>query len=367
MSYKDLLQRASFRGIKFHVEAAERKVGFNYKMHVFPGTKRKAYPEELSQEPEILPVEAFLIGPDASYTRDLLIAACKKRDPGKLYHPQIGFINAKCKSFRIKETLNKVGKIQVSMEFVEVEVEDKSMMPGLDVLDILQKVDDALNEAALALTETLSVLDMPAYTMARAAQMLNKISNIVTSDNGFGRIASVGKDIKDAIDSLKNEGKRLLNSPGQLARNVTSALEYMFDVNHPSENAFRADIRPIKADMPVAQKSELQASNAIASYTISVYALLSMKHLLEKMEQNSEPKISYLIYQLAINKFVSDSQILADIELANEIKVIHSLLVQKLSKLQTSDEPVPSKVPSLVRAYDFYEDISREGEVANYG
>lgn len=358
MSFKELLQRASFRGIKFHVEAAERKVGFNYKMHVFPGTKRKAYPEQLSEEPEILPIEAFLIGPDASYTKDLLIEACRKRSPGKLYHPQIGFINAKCKSFRVKEVLNRVGKIHVSMEFIEVEAQDKSMIPGLNVLDVLQKVDDALNSAALQLTETLSILDMPAYTMARAAQMLNKISNIVTSDNGLGQIASASKDIKDAIDALKDEGERLVNSPKELANKVLSALEHMFDVNPPSENAFRGEIKTIKPEMPVAQKSELQASNAIASFTISAYALLSMKHILINMDhkQNSN------------SQFVADAQTLTDIELASEIRLIHSLLVQLVSKLKAKEEPIPdSKAPSLVLAYDLFEDISREGEVANYG
>ena len=211
-------------------------------MHVFPGTKRKAYAEELSEEPEILPVEAFLIGPDASYTKDLLIAACRKRTPGKLLHPQIGYINAKCKSFRIRETLNKVGKIQFSMEFVEVEVEDKSLIPGLDVLDVLKKVDEALNTAALQLTEALSILDMPAYAMAKAAKILNKVSNMVTSENGLGRIASTGKDVRDAVDALKEEGGRLLNSPKELSDNIVSALDYMFGFEAPYENPFRNEV-----------------------------------------------------------------------------------------------------------------------------
>ena len=357
MSFRELLQKASFRGIKFHVESVERKVGFNYKMHVFPGTKRKAYAEELSEEPEILPVEAFLIGPDASYTKDLLIAACRKRTPGKLLHPQIGYINAKCKSFRIRETLSKVGKIQFSMEFVEIEAQDKSLIPGLDVLDVLKKVDEAINTAALQLTEALSILDMPAYTMARAAQMLNKISNMLTSDNGLGRIASTGKDIKDAVDALKDEGERLLNFPKELANKVFSALEYMFDVNPPTENAFRDEIKPIKPEMPVAQKSELQASNAIASFTISVCALLSMKHILKNLDHKPD----------LMHQFVTDAQRVADPQLANEIKLIHSLLVQLVSNVQAKAPNAPtSKTPSLVLAYDRFENISREGEVASY-
>ncbi|NRA43477.1 MAG: DNA circularization N-terminal domain-containing protein [Oligoflexales bacterium] len=365
MSFKDLLQRASFRGIKFHVESVERKVGFNYKMHVFPGTKRKAYAEELSEEPEILPVEAFLIGPDASYTKDLLIAACRKRTPGKLLHPQIGYINAKCKSFRIRETLNKVGKIQFSMEFVEVEVEDKSLIPGLDVLDVLKKVDEALNTAALQLTEALSILDMPAYAMAKAAKILNKVSNMVTSENGLGRIASTGKDVRDAVDALKEEGGRLLNSPKELSDNIVSALDYMFGFEAPYENPFRNEVSQPKPEMPLAAQTELKASNAVANFVQSVFVILMIKQFAKRMD---DQEYSYLIYQLAINNAATDAIPNADPKLADELRILQSMVSQLAAGKTKEQKPTQRPgVPSLVLAYDLFEDISRSDEVASYG
>ena len=364
MSFNKLLQRASFRGIKFHVEAAERKVGFNYKLHVFPGTKRKAYPEELSEEPEILPLEAFLIGPDASYTKDLLVAACRKRSPGKLYHPQIGYINAKCKSFRIRETLNRVGKIQFSMEFVEAEVDDKSMVPGLDALDVLNKVDDALNTAAMELTEALSILDMPAYTLARSAQVLNKVSNMITSVNGLGRIASTGEDIRDAAYSLKYEGKKLLGSPKELSKNIISALDYMFGFKTPVENAFRDEIKPIKASMPKAEQNELKASNAVTSFVLSAFALLAVKKAIIGLE---EKKTGSLERKSAL-RFLADAMPFTDSKLGDELRIIRSMLNELMGKKKSEPKPhFDTGAPSLVLAYDLFEDISRESEVLSYG
>ena len=348
MTFQKLLQKASFRGVKFHVEALERKLGFNYKMHVFPGTKRRAYPEELSEVPEILPIDAFLIGSDAHYTKDLLIAACRKREPGKLFHPQVGYVNARCKSFRLREELRRVGKIHFSMEFIEVDLRKPSVIPGVDILDALKKIDQALAAAALELTEFLSTVDMPAYTLARSAELLSKLANTLTSDNGLGRLASAPQDVRDALDSLRDEGKSLLRAPKKLTSNIIKSLEYRPD-SAANEAKSHQGSAP-KRDLAVAERLEDKCQRSLEEFISLAGILLRLKHLTKNIESTSYSKAREKLDLIKKPRL-------------QEIDLILSMTEDIVrAKIDRSLQEVDSSSPSLVQAYEHFADIRREGE-----
>lgn len=247
-------------------------------MHVFPGGKRKAYPEELSEEPEILPIEAFLIGPDASYTKYLLITACKKRDPGKLYHPQVGYILAKCKSFRVREVFHRVGKIYLSMEFVEVEEEIKRNDTTSNILSFIKDIDDLINEKSLALVEALSVINLPAFAIAKTSQALNMISNIIKSDNGLGRIGGATKETEEALKSLTDEGEKLISSPVKLI-NTFDKVDVL-GINIDDLTAIKLSTKSPK-EVSISEKNAHRARNIIVSYFISLVFLKQLRLLID--------------------------------------------------------------------------------------
>ena len=187
---------------------------------------------------------------------------------------------------------------------------------------------------------------------------------MITSENGLGRIASTGKDIRDAAYSLKHEGKKLLGSPKELSKNIVSALNYMYGFKTPVENAFRNEIKPIKAGMPKAQQNELKASNAVTSFVLSAFALLAVKKAIIGLE---EKKTGYLERKRAL-RFLAEAMPHTDSKLGDELRIIRSMLNELMGKGKSEPKPnLDIGAPSLVLAYDLFEDISRESEVLSYG
>ena len=358
MSYEKIIQKASFRGINFHVESSERKMGFNYKIHVFPGGKRKAYAEELSEQAQILPIDAFLIGPDAAYTRDLLIEACRKRTPGKLHHPQVGYIDAKCKSFRVREVFNKVGKIIISMEFIEVEQESSSMFPDFGIQDLLNSADEMLTEAALELTENLSVLDMPAYAVATVTKVMDRIGSIISSNAGFGRIPDSANDLADAFKSLVINSDKIRVAVEILHVKFNSLMNKLnIGQVQQVQNAFILKKRPANFDeLSSTEQKEIKTNEAITRYVCVASLICSCG--LYSIRANSDTNKTQLQNQLSSIDSLLESATDNQYEKLTMMKILFQRFLDQLKTAPTVT--IKSPTPSLLVAYDYCGDIRHE-------
>jgi len=381
MAYEQIIQKASFRGIQFNVEVSERAMGFKYKLHVFPGMNNnkkytRAQPEELSEEPQIFPLEAFLIGPDAAYTRDLLISACRKREPGRLQHPQIGFIDAKCKSLRIREDFSRVGKIYVSMEFVEY-IQPIDMQSPDMLLDALNTANDFLNDSMASMVDAMAVLDLPAYALGNVAGMLNKVANFITSKNGLGRIGSTITDFKNAILAIQTEGESLLNAPEKLANQIKDALGHLRGEDAiEAHSAFRNDVvLPVPTGVTPTEEKIIEAKNAIASYSAAAATVVAVERLVERLRkevadleltQQEEQFSSNAEAQGYTDKLIASIE--SDLDTSDpdryvRLQALKASLKQIVFLPETEQIQVDHPVPSLVLAYEKFEDLDKEPDI----
>ena len=76
-SYKDKLQPASFRDIKFLVKSHSLALGRRVVSHEFPFGD-KPFTEDLGKKSRSFNLEGFLIGDDCFAQRDQLISACEQ-------------------------------------------------------------------------------------------------------------------------------------------------------------------------------------------------------------------------------------------------------------------------------------------------
>ena len=108
---------ASYKGIQFHTEQVSDDVTWNHQTSEYI-TGEAANTVRYSKAARSFPVSGFLLGKDATLTKDFLIAATDGKESGKLIHPLFGIKNAVCVSRRIN-TLG-VSAYQFQMEFKEV-------------------------------------------------------------------------------------------------------------------------------------------------------------------------------------------------------------------------------------------------------
>lgn len=243
-NYKDKLQPASFRDVKFLVKSHSFSLGRRIVLHEFPFGD-KPFTEDLGKKSRSFNIDGFLIGEDYFSQRDKLIAACEQFGSGVLVHPYLGRLQVNCQSLSINEMLDDGGVTHLSFQFVEsgdalvvVVDTDKTAQvtsstagiktSALDnfkkIYEIVDTVKSRVQKAKDAVNQALDNLNKAQKLCADVAQTGNDLAQLVTeASNAIDKIilfpdkvsalfeSSYGA-LSTSIDkfSSKNDPKRLL-------------------------------------------------------------------------------------------------------------------------------------------------------------
>jgi prophage DNA circulation protein len=120
-SWRDRIKGgASFRGVPFHVDVAERSGGRRTVTHEYP-LRDMSFVEDMGRRARTFPLEGYVLGETYLLQRDALIAALEGAGPGKLVHPYYGTRRVICTGFRIRESTADGGMARFSLDFEETE------------------------------------------------------------------------------------------------------------------------------------------------------------------------------------------------------------------------------------------------------
>ena len=118
MAWLDSYRAASFRGVAFYVESHDASFGRRQVTHEYP-QRDQPFTEDLGRKARDYTVDAYLIGDDYPAQRDRLIAECEKAGAGELVHPYLGNVDVVCTGLKIRESLNDLRMCRVQLSFVE--------------------------------------------------------------------------------------------------------------------------------------------------------------------------------------------------------------------------------------------------------
>lgn len=120
MAWNDRLQKASFRGVAFHVEADDGSFGRRVQVHEYP-QRDKPFVEDLGRKAREFTITAFLVGPDYMEARDKLLDAVEKPGPGTLVHPWYGQLTVSLKDdgCRVSHSRDDGGLCRIQLTFIE--------------------------------------------------------------------------------------------------------------------------------------------------------------------------------------------------------------------------------------------------------
>lgn len=117
--WRGKLQKASFRGVPFHVLDHELTAGRRIAVHEFPLRDRIAT-EDLGRGARRFQVTAYVLGDDYFAQRDALLRACEEEsEPGTLVHPYLGEWKVRCESIGLRESQREGRIATISLVFVE--------------------------------------------------------------------------------------------------------------------------------------------------------------------------------------------------------------------------------------------------------
>lgn len=224
MTWRDELRRvtfggrrfvgASFRGVPFYIESADRSGGRRTVVHEFPG-QDDPYVEDLGRRGRKFPVEGYVVGPGYLGARDELIAVLEAAGPGELVHPFYGTVKAAVDSFSVRESPREGGVARVTIEFIEAPAQAVAPVVAIDfALQVSTSARAALLAGQAELEAGYQTSGRPAFALeslagavrSMAAKLGATLGPVVEGTQELARL-----DVE--IRSLTSQASSLIRHP----------------------------------------------------------------------------------------------------------------------------------------------------------
>lgn len=209
MSWRDSLLPASFRGVAFAVESAERSGGRRLVRHEFPNSEDAPSHEDMGRKGGVFPVTGFLVGDDYPQRMNALLAALNTEGAGELVHPYFGTLRVVCGSFRFENSAREGRMVRLSAEFEETaELVQPAALPDT--------VGELTSAAATAKTSATSEF------LAK----FDELSNL--RDSVTGALEAASDAVGVVLSTAQIAGQTLSELTAQVA-DLTADAESLFD------------------------------------------------------------------------------------------------------------------------------------------
>ncbi len=376
MSWRDRLQKASFRGVSFEVESDDATFGRRVETHEYP-QRDTPYVEDLGRKAREKNLQAFVIGDDYMAKRDQLLGALEKAGSGELVHPYYGRMIVSVIDVRVNHSFRDGGMCGFQISFIE---SGELAFPAAVNSTSTQSLQaaDALQVASIAnFTDSFTVDNLPDFAVQDAVTGFS-----VALKSIDGALTSAGVVLSNPLSLLNDDLAELVRSPGELATRffavyaksgaVLNTLSGLGDVNALNminalstlrlaslfNKSYSAGNTPTRAQMVknniaidtmVRQSLIVQAAGMAASMPLPVYddAIVLKNEIISTIdgEVGSANDETYLVLKTLRSK-------------------THADITSRTQSAARLKEISPKEVtPALVLAYDLYEDAARESEI----
>jgi prophage DNA circulation protein len=289
-----ILIGASFRGVPFFVESAERSGGRRTVVHEFPLRDDPSI-DDMGRRARTFQVEGYVLGDSYITQRNALLSALEDTaGPGELVHPYYGSVRAVCSSLATRESIEEGGLARFSLEFTEapaiplVPIE----APDLDAaVDVAATAAQAAIEAELV--EDFDTTGQPIYAITSLAADLAGVA--AGLDEALAPIAATTQELARLdvdIQSLVSDATTIVRDPAETMaamlgvlgnledtiaespRRFVQALLDAYDTDAPDLVAGDSDTRALERDNQSALSAALRRLLVIEA----ARALVSVSH-----------------------------------------------------------------------------------------
>lgn len=275
MTWKDRLQDASFRGVRFKVQSEGSAVGRRVETHEYPN-RDKSYTEDLGKITFRPNITAYVVGSDCFDQRDRLIEALNKPGSGTLVHPTYGELSV-CVDGEVKvSTTSGEGRmVQFDLKFVEAgelsyptagtatantlvsscsaldgSISDSFEQFGMNGLaDFIQA--DVIEQATELIDFISDSMEMVDSHVADAGRLLKGDISILLS------LPSSGKDFIEALQKMWRTGNRLYGNATGVMKMIKGLAGISLGIDAAPRGVWKTD--------STSTKSSKQQGNYVAS------------------------------------------------------------------------------------------------------
>ena len=379
--------KASFRGVEFHVDEHDVTGGRRVQNHEYPN-RDENYAEDLGRVTPTFSFTAFLIGAKYKEQLDALIDACNKPGTGKLVHPGYGTKNVICTNITPKISSKQGGMATVELTFINA---GSKAVPvtSIDLGGLLSSAANALiSSASLSFAENWILSNGVAGLLGLIngiAEAANTAIDNLSAGIGYAEgmtsdiMATTNKlvDVATKVLQLKTKAKALLSLPTAIASNLCIVYNAISSLAGKSAQSFKT-VQNLAKQSNKSEKASTANADAIAEKRCMQQIEQLTKQIIVAEEANVLLQIEFENSEEAnsvLESFLADAEeieLYEDIEPTTEvmtaIRDLREIVIRYMNELvlklpQTRTITLAEETPSLVLAYDLYEDLDRADEI----
>jgi len=383
--WKKRLLPGSFRGIPFFLDSHDLSGGRKAISHE-PVDRDSTFSEDTGIKSKTYSIEGHVLGDNYFFIRDALITAMDNRDVGILIHPYLGLVEVRPGSYSFSED-TKEGRIATfNLRFIEAG--DPSF--PLAAIDSITKAIGAVVVAVAQVQNVFQlafkIAELPGFALSGAESLVTKFfSDIKTGIKNVSLKPEEQATILKKIEEAEQATPALVQNPASLAAEIDSIIASLSGA--VSELSASTTI-----DTTSGRDEKIAVFDAAINFTTG-YASIPTNTPTRIKERDNAKALQDLIVQIGLARltetivekdFTSSDQALAARESVSS-KIVEQLLTaddesyQVLNDLNSSlIEAVPNpnenlasisslvlegETPSLVLAYDLYENQTLENDI----
>ncbi|MEA4872179.1 MAG: DNA circularization N-terminal domain-containing protein [Synergistaceae bacterium] len=355
--WKDNLREASFRGVPFFYDSTGIDGGRRTQTHEF-AYRDKPYTEDLGRKAQEIPIEAYVLGDDYMTARDNLLKACNEEGPGELIHPYYGSIQVNCQVISVRESTSEGRIARISLQFIEAGEKffpDSSPDRSAAVTSAVEKLNKS---SAEDFARTFTIEGAPEFIGVQAvADIINFINTFSLSEN---------EDLKTSVPTLLRQTEALAEAiQGVLSELVKSETET------EKNNALKTLIEACSYGKRIDNTSGSVTQARLRSNSNAIVDLIrhSAASAAAEVAINTDFKTrneAETVRDKIADSLDQQSEITESTPLYISLTDMRSALVQAIPEEglpELISVNVNHPVPSLVLAYELYEDALKGDEI----
>ncbi|MDQ7010916.1 MAG: DNA circularization N-terminal domain-containing protein, partial [Mariprofundaceae bacterium] len=230
MTWRDQMQKGSFRGVPFRCRSQDTEGGRRVARHEYPG-RDTPWAEDLGRKARTHSLEMILVGPDYMAGRDAMLAALDKPGSAELIHPWLGRLQVQVETYRLRESTREGGMAMFTVTFTEA---GQQQFPAASA-DTASAVDVAAGAAVAAASadfeDTFSVDGQPGWVLQDAVNVMQSATRAIE------QAVSMLPGVPDRLTSFYGDLTRLQGSlntmvlnPANTASGITGILSGIADL-----------------------------------------------------------------------------------------------------------------------------------------
>lgn len=377
MTWRDRLRPASFRGVPFKVDEADKEFGRRTQLDEYPD-RDDPYVEDQGRRARRYPIRAYVVGPDYDQARDALDAALEQQGPGTLIHPYRGTLQVRVGRVRATESSREGGLCTYEIEFMEAGV-NRQPSSAVDTVAVSNAAADTLTTQVSAdAADTIDTSGLPAFVADSGADVFSQaLAAVQAAVNGLQAAGDALFQFNVQLQVAQTQTPSLIAAPDQLASAFAGLLATLSSLASTPDAALAANqtlftfgsaIPPVPGATParIQQQANQAALIRLVQRSAAAEAVRNVSAMTFASRQDAlsvRDSLADSLDSLALDAGDAgqDDAYLALVDL-------RTALIQDLTARGASLQPLISytprrTVPALVLAWRIYADATRDLEI----